>query len=286
MSQEPQEFHITITPEMIAQKVSQILSGMSGLSQQQVKAAMQKGAAWLETGKNIRRIRRASTQLKTGDALHFYYSPDVLTLVPPSPFLIADERDYSVWHKPAGLLCQGSKWSDHCTINRWIEGQQPFTTKPQRNCFIVHRLDKAARGLVLIAHTKHAAQALAALFEQRQIEKHYRAVVAGEFPMAEQIIEQPVDGKPAHSIAKGLGINAKDQCSLVTIEIKTGRKHQIRRHLSHLGYPIIGDRLYGEPTNAQEHDLQLQSFSLRFECPLTKKNRYYEVPKELALFSC
>ena len=66
----------------------------------------------------------------------------------------------SIWYKPYGIYCQGSKWGDHHTIHRMAEQQL------QRPCFIVHRLDRATTGLVIVAHKKKIAAALAALFAQ------------------------------------------------------------------------------------------------------------------------
>lgn len=281
-SQNSQQFHIRITAAKATQKVPQILADASGLSQQSVKTAMQKGAVWLEAGNNTRRIRRASVALIQGYTLHFYYAPHVLDIEPPVPKLVADEQDYSVWYKPSGLLCQGSKWSDHCTINRWIESHQPFVNNPQRNCFIVHRLDKAARGLVLIAHTKRAAQQLAALFEQRNIEKYYRVIVEGRFPAEEHTITSPIEGKPSCSVVNRLAFDGYQQYSLLNVEIKTGRKHQIRRHLSEHGYPVVGDRLYGK-AQQDSIDLQLQAFCIAFICPLSQVSRSYCCPDALVL---
>lgn len=285
MSNEAQEFHIEVSANQADKKIPAVLADATGLSQQTIKSAMEKGALWLEAGKTTRRIRRAGKTLSENTCLHFYYAPKILALEPTPPILIADEQDYSVWFKPSGLLCQGSKWSDHCTINRWVESQRPFAHNPQRNCFIVHRLDKAAQGLVLLAHTKQTAQQLSRLFATRAIEKDYLAKVAGEFPTEKIITEEPVDGKSACSIIERVSFDSGNNQSLLKVTIKTGRKHQIRQHLSYLSYPIIGDRLYGDATNTSTIDLQLQSYRLRFECPLTAEIRYYETPSMLALFS-
>lgn len=277
-----QEFHINIHGNMTNEKVTQLLAKASGLSLQQTKQAMQKGAVWLESQQGIRRIRRADTTLRENNTLHFYYAPDVLSITPPTPILIADEHDYSVWYKHTGMLCQGSKWSDHCTINRWIETQQPFEIQPQRNCFIVHRLDKAACGLVLIAHTKHATQKLAQCFEHKTIDKHYRVIVHGDVGEKEKIIEHPIDNKPATTIVKKITFDAHRQYSLLDVDIKTGRKHQIRIHMRQLGHPVVGDRLHGDAQNTAP-DLQLQAFSLRFTCPMTQQQKHYQCPNDLVL---
>jgi len=282
MPNSPQEFHITIEANDTGEKVSQLLAKGSGLSLQQIKQAMHKGAVWLENSQGIRRIRRADSKIRDGNILHFYYAPDVLATEPPTPQLVADEHDYSLWYKPTGMLCQGSKWADHFTINRWIESHQPFSHNAQRNAFIVHRLDKAACGLILIAHTKKATQKLAALFEHKKIRKHYRVIVDGDFGDQEQIIEADIEGKSAHTMAKKIAFDDDQQRSLLDVTIKTGRKHQIRIHMSQLGHPVVGDRLHG---NADKNapDLQLQSFSLSFTCPISDEPKHYQCPKALWL---
>ena len=98
----------------------------------------------------------------------------------PQALLIEDLIDYSVWYKPYGMLSQGSKWSDHCTIARFAQKN----LSNERPAFIVHRLDRAATGLILIAHSKKAAKALSSLFENRTIEsnsleKFYQIIVHG-----------------------------------------------------------------------------------------------------------
>lgn len=280
------EFHISIDENIAANsKAVNILAENSALSKQLIKQAMKKGAVWIEDTKGIRRLRRADTVPPPHSTLHFYYAPYVLEEAPLIPTLIADEHDYSVWSKPPGMLSQGSKWSDHCTINRWIESNEPFQTRPQRNCFIVHRLDKAARGLMLIAHKKSVAAKLAALFETRTIDKYYRIIVEGSFPQDTLTMESDIDGKAAYSSASLLSFNTDTNRSLIEISIKTGRKHQIRIHMSRAGYPVVGDRLHGTAKTETSHpeELQLSAFSLNFICPLSEEIRQYGLPEDLQL---
>lgn len=283
-----QEYHILINEEIATDsKVVNILAERAGLSKQLVKQAMKKGALWIEDTKGIRRLRRADTIPARQSTLHFYYSPHVLETKPLEPILIADELDYSIWVKPPEMLSQGSKWGDHCTINRWIETNEPFETQPQRSCFIVHRLDKAARGLMLIAHKKNVAAGLAALFENREISKCYRVIVEGEFPLGEQVIDSDIDEKKAYSSATGIAFDPDKNRSLVEVSIKTGRKHQIRIHMSRAGYPVVGDSLHGTAGSDEDYDnqeeLQLSAFSLNFICPITQKSRQYKLPENLQL---
>ena len=234
------EAHLTITSA--DDSPLDLLQQATGLSKQRLKTAMTKGALWVSRGRNTQRLRRATRALREGDDVHLYYDAKILAEEPPEPILIADLGAYSVWNKPFGLRSQGSKWGDHCTVTRWAEGH----LEPQRPAFTVHRLDRAANGLILIAHTKTTAAALSALFRDRQVKKCYQALVSGDFSAQPNPtrIEQALDGKDAVSEFSLQQLSADGQRSLLDVRIETGRKHQIRRHLAAIGHPIIGDRLY------------------------------------------
>ena len=263
------EKHIDITtPGLTA---IEALAGQTALSKQQLKNAMTNGAVWLEDRHGIRRLRRAKKELQQGDRLHLYYNGRIQSQRPAAALLVADEGDYSVWNKPFGLYSQGSKWGDHCTVYRWAEQH----LLPQRPAYPVHRLDRAASGLILLAHNKQSATAFLQLFRQHGITKHYRVVVAGRLvpdalPMP---VDQPLDGKPAQTLVLESAHNPDQDTTTLRVAISTGRKHQIRRHLSMLGHAVVGDRLYGAgPSTA---NLQLQSVLLSFSCPSTGRLRRY-----------
>ncbi|AUD79940.1 RNA pseudouridine synthase [Kangiella profundi] len=250
----------------------ELLAQASGLSKQKVKDAMKKGAVWLSRGKQARPLRRKNASLSLGDELHLYYNEQVLSESVSKPQLIADEGDYSVWHKPYGVWSQGSKWGDHCSIGRLVEEHFDYN----RQTYVVHRLDRAARGLIIVAHNKEAAAALSAMFAKRAAEKHYIAWVSGKFPHDSITIEKPIDKKPAKSIMTVKEYDAESDRSLLSVQILTGRKHQIRIHLASLGFPIIGDRLYGTADD-QSPDLQLLANQLSFKCPLTGDLKQYQL---------
>lgn len=249
------------------------LAEHTGLSHQRIKHAMQCGAIWLTRGTYVQRLRRAKKPLQHGDTIHLYYSNQVLDATIEPPVLIADENSYSVWYKPFGVRSQGSKWGDHCTVYRWAERH----LKPERTAFTVHRIDMAATGLMLVAHQKKTAAALAKLFRNRKIEKHYRAIVEGRLDRSSEplTIETPIDGRSARSYVRVL--EARDDRTLLDVEIETGRKHQIRRHLANLGYPVIGDRLYGSDDS---RNLQLTASSLAFISPATGEPKRYDLPEK------
>ncbi|RVU83620.1 RNA pseudouridine synthase [Leucothrix sargassi] len=276
---DPSEYHIRAEKDQ--QLAIDCLAEGTGISKQKLKLAMQKGCVWLEksgSGKQYtQRLRRAKKPLTEGETLHLYYDPSVLNAIPPTATLISDEGAYSIWNKPSGMLSQGSKWGDHCTIYRWAEQH----LQPERPGFIVHRLDRAANGLIVIAHKKQVAAQFSKLFEEHALEKHYRATVAGDFSkiMTDDVlsIREPIDDKPACSHVRVLSYDSVQDESTLDVLIESGRKHQIRKHLSGAGYPIIGDRLYGKAERLDERDLQLSAHSLSFTCPVTGDEKSFEL---------
>ncbi|WP_448566358.1 RluA family pseudouridine synthase [Thalassotalea ganghwensis] len=268
------EKHITV--ESREQILIDILACHSSLSRQQLKNATVKGAVWLTRGTITKRIRRLKKELKVNDVVHLYYDEKVLHQTPSPAILIADENDYSIWYKPYGMLSQGSKWSDHCTIARWAETH----LSPQRPAYIVHRLDRAATGLIIIAHTKSAAKLFSRLFEQRNIKKCYQIICHGKVPIGRSVtILEPIDDKPATSHFTSIAYDSTSNLSLIDVDIETGRKHQIRKHAAFIDHPVYGDRLYGGQLD--NDNLQLCAVSLSFECPIEKANKSFELPATL-----
>lgn len=148
----------------------------------------------------------------------------------------------------------------------------------KRPCYLIHRLDADAAGLMLIAHDSKAAGALSQCFAGRTMTKHYLARVTGLIHAQDQLIDTPIDGKEAISRASTLTTNETDDTSLLQVAIETGRKHQIRKHLESIGHPIVGDRLYGEPARVP---LQLLAVSLEFDSPFSRQRVKLELPEPL-----
>ena len=248
-----------------------------------------------------RRLRRIKSKLKLGDQLTLNYDEAVLAGGCADAVLVADEGSYSVWYKPAGMLCQGSRWGDHTTLYRWAEKH----LVPERTAFIVHRIDRMASGLVVLAHSKKAAVHITNQFASRKVEKNYQVIVAGDPAFSlPHIIDTDIDGKPAHTtineqtlLQEPPSVLASSEASftLLNISIETGKKHQIRRHLASLGYPVLGDRLYSaDAKNSSDDsdsldidnshndiDLQLVAVKIAFTAPGTEEIHYYDLPEEL-----
>ncbi|MBN2298302.1 MAG: RluA family pseudouridine synthase, partial [Deltaproteobacteria bacterium] len=232
------------------------------------KDAMNKGAVWLTRKKGKRmRIRRAKAPVISGDTLELYYDEELLALTPGHAVCMADHDHYSVWYKPAGLLAQGTNFGDHCSLLRQAE----LFFDPRRQVFLVHRLDREASGLVLLAHSRTAAAKLSALFQQGLVEKRYRIEVLGDLsgkPCG--VIDLPIDKKEAITAFELISYDPGTHISLADVTIKTGRLHQIRRHFSMIGFPVMGDPRYGRG-NKNEQGMMLEAVSLAFVCPFLHK---------------
>jgi len=279
------EKHIVITTDNATALTE--LEAHCDISVANIKKAIAKGALWLTRGQSTQRYRRVKKVLKKNDELHFYYNESVLSQTPNSAQLIEDLGDYSIWYKPYGMLSQGSKWSDHCTISRWAQTH----LQPERPVFIVHRLDKAATGLIVIAHTKKMAQQFSYKFEHHQLEKRYVILSHGDHTKRTQpdIINTPVDKKKALSTFTCIDYHPALNVSLINVKIESGRKHQIRIHAASINMPVIGDRLHGNQEKDQEIvevlkqdiDLQLCAFYLSFECPISNQHKAFYLPEHL-----
>ncbi len=287
MSMSPFESHLVVTDSR--HSAAELLAFETKLSVGALKQAMQKGCVWHTRKKHTQRLRRNKKALHAGDELHLYYNEDVLQATTDDAVLMADEQQFSVWYKPYGMLCQGSKWSDHTTINRFAQ----TTLTPQRPAFIVHRLDRATTGLMVLAHSKTAARELSAAFEKRQTRKTYQAIVHGDLSSLSEplTINTEVNNKSAISHVTCLEFNAELQLSKIEIAIETGRKHQIRIHMASMQHPIVGDRLHGNTEldarlQAKQDrlcDLQLQAVTLSFPDHRTGNQLSYQLPESFRL---
>jgi tRNA pseudouridine32 synthase/23S rRNA pseudouridine746 synthase len=228
------------------------------------------GAVWLQQPSGgMNRIRRATAGAKPGDLICLYYDPTIIDLKPPQAHLVHDEVRYSIWFKPAGLLTQGTKFGDHCSLERQI--QLHFHLK--RKILLVHRIDREARGLVLVCHDRQAAAGFADLFRNQQIEKNYQIKVRGDLGSFQKCgrIDFPLNGRAATTSFETLHFDTKSNTSTVRVRLHSGRTHQIRRHFYLQGFPVIGDPRYGT-NNKNKQGLQLVAYRVGFSCPLSGRN--------------
>lgn len=270
---QPESFSRTFAVETTA-SACDLLAGLTGLPKARVKDCMAKGGVWWSRpGRATTRLRRATTEVLPGESLEINYDPALLALVPPRPGLVAKTRWYSVWDKPAGVLAQGTRHADHCALPRLARALLGVRTEPHP----VHRLDREARGLMLLAHDGKSASRLGELFRQGGVDKEYAAIVRGVPDWTDMEVSDPLDGRESLSRFHVVQSDPASNTTLVAARIDTGRKHQIRRHLSGLGHPVMGDPRYGRGAGAGPQ-LQLAATRLAFTCPFTGAPREWTAP--------
>lgn len=258
--------------------LGEFLMKLSKLTLPQVTEAASKGAVWIQRkGKGkILRIRDVRSILAPDDVVQFFYDANVLRLpdVKESECLY-DDQNYGAWIKPAGVVPQGTQTGDHASLLRFVE------IKKKKEVFLVHRLDRETRGIMLIGYNSKAAAQLSELFQKNLIKKEYEAIVVGEMERGyKETITASLDDKEAITHIESLG--SKNGKSHLRIEIETGRLHQIRRHLDHIGHPIMGDPKYGKG-NKNRQGLQLVAVSICFTDPWSKETQNLSIPSELSL---
>lgn len=251
------------------------LASRTGLSKSRIKDAMTKGAVRVRRSRGgFKRLRRAKADLRGGDQVEFYYDEKLLSLTPARAVCVDDRVHYTVWYKPSGLLAQGTAFGDHCSLARQVE-----LYYPSRHVFLVHRLDREADGLMLVAHDAVAARRLSELFRKGGIIKRYRATVLGSMGDAgyRHTIDLPLDGKEAFTRLDVESFDPESNTSTVSLTITTGRLHQIRRHLEMIGHPVMGDPRYGKG-NKNREGMSLSAVSLRFFCPFQQREAEFNMP--------
>ena len=155
---------------------------------------------------------------------------------------------------------------------------------------IVHRLDKDTSGLMLVAKDDQSHAALSQQLSDRQMEKHYRAVVFGRLREDAGVIERPIgrsrtDRKKMAVVPDGRWAKTEwrvlrrfDDRTLLDVHIITGRTHQIRVHMSGIGHPVLGDTLYGSRHMPAVKRLMLHAYSLSFTHPITGERMTFTAP--------
>jgi 23S rRNA pseudouridine1911/1915/1917 synthase len=194
--------------------------------------------------------------------------------------VLFEDAYLAIVHKPAGLLVSGNK---HKTLVNALPNSLQLTseadslTSPQP----AHRLDFATSGLVVVAKTKKTLVALHILFKEKTIAKTYHAVTIREMPLCGTIIAS-VDDKPSETNFEVLQTVPSERfgsLNLVQLFPKTGRRHQVRKHLQSIGSPILGDSLYCKQEDVLKgKGLYLQASAIEFMHPITHKKIKITIP--------
>ena len=224
--------------------------------------------------------------------------------IPPLEILYRDEHVIAI-NKPSGLLVHKSPIDKHETVF----ALQLLRDQIGQYVYPVHRLDKPTSGVLLFALSSEIAQTMSLLFRSREVEKEYIAIVRG-YSADEAEIDYPLKQMLDTREQKEQGITKEAQeaqtvsmrletvelpyavsrypvarYSLVKLEPRTGRKHQLRRHMKHIFHPIVGDTKHGRGEHNKLfrekfecHRLLLHANRVQFVHPITKKKIVIEAP--------
>ena len=207
----------------------------------------------------------------------------------PGISLLYEDDDLLVLNKPSGLLSVPGRGPDK---------QDCLSTRVQTrflDALVVHRLDMATSGLLLMARGIAMQRALSAAFAERQVAKCYVADVAGllapgapwqliDLPIAPDWPRRPLrivhpQGQPSQTLWRCISQDLQRQTSRLELQPLTGRSHQLRLHLQALGHPILGDALYAPaPVQAMAARLHLHARDLTLAHPRTRQSLQWHCP--------
>ncbi len=207
--------------------------------------------------------QKLSYKLRTGDKVLLEIKPEIKGEIPIAEDIPLDiiysDINYIVINKAPGMVVHPAKGNYTGTMVNALLGTDLIDEEKldEERPGIVHRLDKDTSGLIIVARNFMAHSYLSELFKDRKITKKYKAIVKGFVNPVEITIENHigrssvnrkkmsvVDNGGKEAVTKLKVIKRNQIVSLLDVEIFTGRTHQIRVHLSHLGFPVVGDKLY------------------------------------------
>lgn len=206
---------------------------------------------------------------------------------PKGVTLLHEDRDVLVVEKPCGLLTIGTERDKfrtvHTILNEYVRKGDP---RSRNRAYIVHRLDRETSGILILAKSESAKKYLQEHWEDT--DKQYLAVVFGSLEsksgkissyLAENsafnVYSTPDQTAGKLSITEYVVLKEAKGLSLLNIHLLTGRKHQIRVHLSEMGHPIVGDRKYGRVNDGYQN-LALHAKSISFKHPVSGKSLTFE----------
>ena len=282
-----QKWTFTVAPDDAALRLDQLVAQRTGLSRRAAREALKLGGVQVDR----KRVRVAGRMLKPGTEVRVAFDPD-LPPVPDLPIpVVFEDRWLLAVDKPAGLATQGTWASDRHDLLALLK-----TQRPDLDLALHHRLDQGTSGLLVFAKDPKANKGLAEAFASRDLEKLYLARISE--PLAACTVEAPIgrlrgadpgrfgcagdlmDPKSARTDVRPA--TDEEAAGLVpghwlVARIHTGRTHQIRVHLAHLGRPILGDTLYGGEASDR---LWLHAWRLGLRHPVTGEDLHLEAPPQ------
>ncbi len=247
-------------------------------------------------------IKKGSYKPKMGDEIELDESFKIDTDILPEKMnldIVYEDDDLMVINKPSGLVVHpGSGNYSHTLVNGLMYYTKNLSDiNGSSRVGIVHRIDKDTSGLMLVAKTNKAHELLADMFKEHSIKRTYIALLDGELPYDKATIDAPIkrdsnnfnkmgvfkDGKKAITHLKVL--KRFKGYTLVSLNLETGRTHQIRVHMKYIGFPIYNDPVYNTK-DATEFGQFLHSWKVEFTHPITGECLEFtaEMPEEMSGF--
>lgn len=226
----------------------------------------------------------------------------VLTIPAPKPAIpqpedipldiLYQDDDLAVVIKPCGMVVHPAAGNEDGTmVNALLHHLEHLgSIGGELRPGIVHRLDKDTSGLLLVAKNDAAQLSLSRQLQDRLMEKHYRAMVEGNLREDSGRIEaaiarskkdrkkMAVDPEGREAITEWTVLERGRGCTLLDVHILTGRTHQIRVHMKHIGHPVCGDPIYGSDRGIKVPRLMLHAYSLSFTHPTTGERLTFTAP--------
>jgi 23S rRNA pseudouridine1911/1915/1917 synthase len=237
---------------------------------------------------------RPRQMVRGGDKIELTEPPlaKIETLPEQIPLeILFEDDDLIVINKPAGLVVHpGAGHREHTLVNALLSHCTTLSgIGGKERPGIVHRLDKETSGCLVVAKNDAAHRDLSKQFVERAVQKVYLALVAGKLRKTAGIIEEKIGRHPVHrqrmsaTALRGRSarteyrvVRSSERASLVECRLHSGRTHQIRVHLHHLGHPVLGDKVYA-PRVAKDFPRQmLHAWKLGFRHPRTQEWRSFD----------
>lgn len=229
---------------------------------------------------------KAGQKVRPDDKVDVDYDPSQPAKFPPLNLsVIYEDQDCVVINKPSGVLTHSKgEFNSEPTVATWLASRVEGMSGDRAG--IVHRLDRATSGVMICGKTPEALKWLQKQFSERKVKKTYAAVVKGALAQPEAVIDMPIERNPRKPQTFRTGANGKaaetaykvlaagNGYSLLELQPRTGRTHQLRVHLQKIGHPIIGDELYDGPSADR---LFLHAEKLELVLP-NKKRQVFESP--------
>ncbi len=232
--------------------------------------------------------------VRGGDKIHLIEPPLEKIEMRPEPIpldVLFEDDDLIIINKPTDLTVHpGAGQREHTLVNALLSHCTTLSgIGGKERPGIVHRLDKETSGCLVVAKNDVAHRELSKQFAARTVEKIYLALVAGKLRKPTGVIEENIGRHPVQrkrmSVSSKRGraakteyrvIRSSDQASLVECRLHSGRTHQIRVHLHHLGHPVLGDKIYAPRFTKNFPRQMLHAWKLGFRHPCTGEWRSFE----------